>query len=214
MDKIKLIICDDHQILVQGLKSLLKDHEEIEVIATVNNGQELLELMKSKFPEIILLDIDMPVMDGLETLKKLKKINSSVKVIFLTIHAEKAIIQKMMDNGANGYVLKSASKSELLESIRKVNSGKIYMSDAATNALLEKTKIETKTAQLEEKIEDLTPREIEILKLIAEGYSNTEIGNMLYISPRTVDTHRTNIMKKLNVKNIAGLIKYAIQSGL
>jgi DNA-binding NarL/FixJ family response regulator len=214
MKKIKIIICDDHQILVQGLKSLLKDNEDVEVIATVNNGQELLETIKTKKPDIVLLDIDMPVMDGLETMLKMKKTDSSIKVITLTIHSEKNIIKKLVDNGANGYLLKNVSKNELFEAIRKVNSGKIYICDLATNSLLEKEKLETRTAQLGNIVEELTNREIEILKLIAEGYSNTEIGDMLYISHRTVDTHRTNIMRKLNVKNIAGLIKYALQSGL
>lgn len=214
MEKIKVIICDDHQILVQGLRSLLKDNEEIEIIATANNGHELLETLKFKKPDIILLDVDMPVMDGYETLKHVKSKHSSIKVISLTIHLDKNIIQKMMEAGASGYLLKNINKSELSEAIRKVHSGKIYISDEATNSLLDKEKLEVKTAQLDETTEELTKREIEILKLIAEGYSNTEIGGMLYISPRTVDTHRTNIMKKLNVKNIAGLIKYAIQTGL
>jgi len=214
MEKIKIVICDDHQLLVQGLKSLLKDNEEVEVIATVNNGQELLEVVKTKKPDVVLLDIDMPVMDGLEALKKLKQFNSQIKVISLTIHSEKTVIQKMIDNGASGYLLKNVSKSEMLEAIRKVNAGKIYICDLATNSLLDKGKLETKTASLDNITEELTKREIEILKLIAEGYSNTEIGQMLFISPRTVDTHRTNIMRKLNVKNIAGLIKYALQSGL
>ena len=214
MDKIKVIICDDHQILVQGLKSLLKDSEEIEIIATANNGQELLETLKNKKPDILLLDVDMPVMDGYETLKQVKSKYSSIKVISLTIHLDKTIIQKMMETGASGYLLKNINKSELSEAIRKVYSGKIYISDEATNSLLDKEKLEVKTAQLDESVEELTKREIEILKLIAEGYSNTEIGGILYISPRTVDTHRTNIMKKLNVKNIAGLIKYAVQAGM
>jgi DNA-binding NarL/FixJ family response regulator len=214
MDKIKVIICDDHQILVQGLKSLLKDSEEIEIIATANNGQELLETLKNKKPDILLLDVDMPVMDGYETLKQVKSKYSSIKVISLTIHLDKTIIQKMMKTGASGYLLKNINKSELSEAIRKVYSGKIYISDEATNSLLDKEKLEVKTAQLDESVEELTKREIEILKLIAEGYSNTEIGGILYISPRTVDTHRTNIMKKLNVKNIAGLIKYAVQAGM
>jgi len=213
-EKIKIIICDDHQILVQGLKSLLKDNSDVEVITTANNGLELLEVLKTKKPDVILLDLDMPVMDGLETLKKIRTFNHEVKIISLTIHLEKDVIQKMMDNGANGYLLKSVSKNEILEAIRKVHTGKIYISDEATNVLLDKGKLENKTPVLEEAVEELTKREIEILKLIAEGYSNTEIGQMLYISPRTVDTHRTNIMKKLNVKNIAGLIKYAIQTGL
>lgn len=213
-EKIKIIICDDHQILVQGLKSLLKDNSDVEVITIANNGLELLEVLKTKKPDVILLDLDMPVMDGLETLKKIRTFNHEVKIISLTIHLEKDVIQKMMDNGANGYLLKSVSKNEILEAIRKVHTGKIYISDEATNVLLDKGKLENKTPVLEEAVEELTKREIEILKLIAEGYSNTEIGQMLYISPRTVDTHRTNIMKKLNVKNIAGLIKYAIQTGL
>lgn len=213
-EKIKIIICDDHQILVLGLKSLLKDNSDVEVITTANNGLELLEVLKTKKPDVILLDLDMPVMDGLETLKKIRTFNHEVKIISLTIHLEKDVIQKMMDNGANGYLLKSVSKNEILEAIRKVHTGKIYISDEATNVLLDKGKLENKTPVLEEAVEELTKREIEILKLIAEGYSNTEIGQMLYISPRTVDTHRTNIMKKLNVKNIAGLIKYAIQTGL
>lgn len=214
MEKIKVIICDDHQILVQGLKSLLKDSDDLEVIAVANNGQELLETVITKKPDIVLLDIDMPVMDGYETLKQLKSKYHDIKVISLTIHIDKVVIQRMMDAGASGYLLKNINKSELLEAIRKVYSGKKYISDEATNSLLEKEKLEVKTAQLEEATEELTKREIEILKLIAEGYSNTEIGNMLYISHRTVDTHRTNIMRKLNVKNIAGLIKYAIQAGL
>ncbi len=215
MNKIKVIICDDHQILVQGLKSLLKDSEEIEVIATANNGQELLETLKIKKPDLILLDVDMPVMDGYETLKQIKIKYNDIKIISLTIHTDKAIIQRMMDAGANGYLLKNINKSEMNEAIRKVHSGKIYISDEATNSLLEKEKIEVKSIHTNgDTTEELTRRETEILKLISEGYSNTEIGGMLYISPRTVDTHRTNIMKKLNVKNIAGLIKYAIQSGL
>jgi DNA-binding NarL/FixJ family response regulator len=214
MKKISIIICDDHQILVQGLKSLLKDHEEIEVIATANNGEELLQILKTKTPEIILLDIEMPLMDGLETLKHIKKINPFIKVLFLTIHSDKSTIQKIMNHGAQGYILKSAGKNELLEAIRKAKNGQIYMSDKATQILIEKEKLEALSENSENKIEKLTQREIEILKLITEGYSNTEIGSMLYISPRTVDTHRTNIMKKLNVKNIAGLIKYAIQNGI
>src|SRR5690606_2989820 len=132
----------------------------------------------------------------------------------LTIHYEKAIIQKVLDYGAMGYLLKTVSRNEILEAIRKVHSGKKYVCDNVTSSLLEKEKIENKTLEIEEITEALTPRETEILKLISEGYSNTEIGNMLYISPRTVDTHRTNIMKKLNVKNIAGLIKYALKAGL
>jgi DNA-binding NarL/FixJ family response regulator len=214
MEKIKVIICDDHQILVQGLRSLLKDSEEVEIIATANNGQELLEVLKNKIPNVILLDIDMPVMDGYETLKQIKSKHHDIKIISLTIHTDKTIIQRMMDAGANGYLLKNINKSELNEAIRKVHSGKIYISDEATNSLLEKDKIETKPFLANNTTEELTKRESEIIKLIAEGYSNTEIGGMLYISPRTVDTHRTNIKKKLNVKNIAGLIKYAIQSGI
>lgn len=214
MEKTKIIICDDHQILTQGLKALLKNQEEIEVTAAVNNGQELLEIMKHQTPDIILLDIDMPLMDGIEVLKKVKMIRPSVKIIFLTIHNEKNIIQRVMELGAQGYLLKTVAKGELLEAIRKIRNGGIYISDAATNALLEKQKLDKLSPRLDEDIEPLTTREVEILKLIAEGYSNTEIGSMLYISPRTVDTHRTNIMKKLKVKNIAGLIKYAIQSGL
>jgi DNA-binding NarL/FixJ family response regulator len=215
MEKIKVIICDDHQILVQGLKSLLKESDEVEVIGTANNGQELLETLKLKKPNVVLLDVDMPVMDGYETLKQIKSQYNDIKVISLTIHTDKAIIQRMMDSGASGYLLKNINKSEMSEAIRKVHSGKIYISDEATNSLLEKDKIEVKSIQPQNNTtEELTKRETEILKLISEGYSNTEIGGMLYISPRTVDTHRTNIMKKINVKNIAGLIKYAIQSGI
>ncbi len=214
MGKIKIIICDDHRILVQGLMSLLKNSEDVEVIATANNGQELLQIIKTQIPNVVLLDLDMPVMDGLEALKRLRLETPNIRVIILTIHYEKAIIQKMLDYGAMGYLLKTVSRNEILEAIRKVHSGKIYVCDNATSSLLEKEKIENKTLEIEEITEALTPRETEILKLISGGYSNTEIGNMLYISPRTVDTHRTNIMKKLNVKNIAGLIKYALKAGL
>jgi len=207
MNRIKVLLVDDHQIIIDGLKSLLKNSDEIIVVAEANNGREALRILDILEIDVVLMDIDMPVLNGIDTLKEIGKQSFGVKVIILSMHNEAGMIKSLVSIGANGYLLKSCAQEELIGAIRKVASGQSYFSTEVTLSLLN-------TAQGNQPIELLTERETEIIQLIAEGYSNKEIGSKLFISHRTVDTHRTNLMKKLDVGNIAGLISYAIRNGI
>jgi DNA-binding NarL/FixJ family response regulator len=212
MNQIKVLLADDHQIIVDGLKSLLKNTDDIIVAGEANNGREALRLLEILKVDIILMDIDMPVMNGIDALKEIKRVSSGVKVIILSMHQEAGMIKSLMAIGADGYILKSTSQDELIGAIRKVAGGQSYFSPEVTLSLLNNP--QNNLSSTKQPMEMLTDREEEILKLIAEGFSNKEIGTKLFISHRTVDTHRTNLMKKLNANNIAGLISYAIKNGL
>lgn len=207
MNRIKVLLVDDHQIIVDGLKSLLQNSDEIIVVAEANNGSEALRILDILEIDVVLMDIDMPVLNGIDTLKEISKQSFGVKVIILSMHNEAGMIKSLMALGAHGYLLKSCTQDELIGAIRKVASGQSYFSTEVTLSLLN-------PAQSSQPNELLTERETEIIKLIAEGFSNKEIGLKLFISHRTVDTHRTNLMKKLDVSNIAGLISYAIKNGV
>lgn len=212
MNRIKVLLADDHQIILDGLQSLLKNAAEITVIAEANNGREALRVLELLQPDVVLMDIDMPVMNGIEALKEIRRRFPTVKVIILSMHSETGMIRSLMDLGAQGYLLKSCSQEELFTAIRKVARGQSFFSPDVTLSLL-RTDGGERTIK-DARNEMLTDRESEILKLIVGGFSNKEIGEKLFISHRTVDTHRTNIMKKLNVSNIAGLISYAIRHGM
>lgn len=208
---IKIIIADDHKMVNDGLRSLLANCTGMKVIASAANGLELLQKMSVVTPDIVLMDIDMPVMNGIEALSKISKLYPIVRVIVLTMHEEHALIKKMSDLGAKGFLFKNADKDELVSAIELVAEGNTWFSQT-THSLKPKSQQLEKETGLESAFL-LTEREIEILKLIASGLSNKEIGDQLFISHRTVDTHRTNLMKKLNVNNIAGLIRFAIKNG-
>ena len=211
-EDISLILVDDHQIVIDGLKALLEGVKGIMVLGEANSGEELLKTLTFLSPNLIILDVNMPGMDGVETCRKVRQQFPEIQVMALTMHNDRGVIQAMTQAGAKGYVLKNTSREELVEAIRKVNQGKRYIIEEATERLLEP---EPSTVVSEEVIPAvLTSREREILSLIAEGYSNTEIGDQLNISHRTVDTHRTNLMKKIGVRNIAGLIRYAFRHGI
>jgi DNA-binding NarL/FixJ family response regulator len=207
MSRIKVLLVDDHQIIVDGLKSLLKNTEEIVVAAEANNGREALRILEILEIDVVLMDIDMPVMNGIDTLKEINKRGAKVKVIILSMHQEAGMIKSLMNIGAHGYLLKSCAQDELINAILKVAGGQHFFSPEVTLSLIN-------THQNTQQPELLTDRETEIVRLIAAGFSNKEIGDQLFISHRTVDTHRTNIMKKLDVNNIAGLISYAIKNGI
>ena len=212
MNKIKVLLVDDHQIIIDGLRSVLQKTDDIEVAGEANNGQEALKLTALLNFDVILMDIDMPVMNGIETLKTLKMKNYSAKVIILSMHNEAGMVKNLIALGAAGYLLKNAGADEVTLAIRKVMSGKQHFSADLTLSLLHSGAQQQNTRQ-QPQIQ-LTTRETEILQLIAKGFSNKEIGKSLYISHRTVDTHRTNLMNKLGVSNIAGLVSYAIKNGL
>jgi DNA-binding NarL/FixJ family response regulator len=208
--KIRLALADDHLLVAQGIKSLLEDQEDIQLVGEAQNGEELLNILRRTTVDVALVDIDMPVKNGIETTTEINAKFPDTRVIILTMHDEKAMIKNLMSLGAHGYLLKNCGQDELLLAIRNVALGKKHFSGEVTMALLSD---DTDTKSTNE-LADLTEREIEILSNIAQGFSNKEIGEKLFISHRTVDTHRTNLMKKLNTHNIAGLIRIAYRNNL
>ncbi len=210
---IKIIIADDHQMVVDGLTSIINQMDGYKVITTASNGRELLKTLEIVQPDIVLLDIDMPVLNGIETQKEIRNRYPNIKTIIITMHGEKSLVKKMSDLGAIGFVFKNAGKEELLEAIESVQKGIPYYTSSLRNDLINNNLVNEKSSFFDIKKSLLTQREIEIIKLVVEGLSNKAIGDRLFISPRTVDTHRTNIMKKLEVNNVAGLVRYAINNG-
>jgi DNA-binding NarL/FixJ family response regulator len=211
---VRLAIADDHQLVLDGLKALISDVPDFELVAEGNNGKDLCLITDNLNVDLVLVDIDMPVMNGMQATEIIKKKHADVKVIVLTMHNEKGIIQKVLEVGADGYLLKNTNQQELVGAIRKVMNGEKYFSTEVTMSLATPGDGAKVVLQNQELDTSLTEREIEILKLIAQGFSNKEIGDRLFISHRTVDTHRTNLMRKLDAKNIAGLIRYAMRAGL
>lgn len=207
MKKHRIILVDDHQMLIDGLSAILAANDTIEIIKTYTNGNLLLEEINELNPQIVLTDISMPEIDGYELTKKIKKLNPSIQVIALSMSGNIADINKMLDVGISGYVLKNVGNQELIEAIHKVAQGKMHFSDDVTEEMVKNKHSKP------EKNEDhakLTERELEILKLIVQELNNAEIADKLFISERTVETHRKNMIRKFNTKTIVGLIKYAM----
>jgi len=213
MKKIEIIIAEDHQMVAEGMKSLIEFDGEMLVKHIAPHGRELLRLLNFTEPDVVLMDIDMPVMNGFEAMQQIHKDYPDLKVIIVSMHEEKGLVKKLMDAGAKGFLFKNSDKDELIWAIKSVLEGRTYYTSKLTMNLINQSPSGQKSSSSDTKIASLTEREIEILKLIADGLSNKEIGETLFISHRTVDTHRTNLMKKLDVNNIAGLIRYAIKNG-
>ena len=214
MQKIKIIIVDDHKMFRDGIRALLEKEKNIEVVADAKDANELLNILKNITPDVILMDIDMGETNGIDATAEVKRSHPEINILALSMHGEHNYILKMLEAGATGYILKNAGKEEMLTAIISVASGDSYFSREVSSRLIEylnKPQISIKNTDKEI---PLTNREIEILKLIAQEYSNPEIAEELFISIRTVDTHRRNLIEKLGVKNTAGLVKFAIRKGL
>jgi two-component system nitrate/nitrite response regulator NarL len=202
--KITLFIVDDHQMLIDGIKALLFDESEFEIIGEALRSSEALEKLKKCKVDIVVTDINMPAMSGIELARSIRLIHPEQKILALSMFGEKTTITDMMDAGVSGYILKNTGKQELITALRNIAAGNTFFSREVSEEL-------KKTDELVDRRYILTVREREIVTHIARGMSHTEIGVKLFISPRTVDTHRTNLMKKLEVNSIAELIKLAIQ---
>jgi DNA-binding NarL/FixJ family response regulator len=209
---IKVIITDDHQMVVDGLKSILGQFTDYKVITTASNGRELLQKLEILEADIVLLDIDMPVMNGIEALKEMQKRFPKVKTIILSMHDEKSLVKKMSDIGAKGFLFKNSDADVLLTALNRVVNGQEFFEESDSSIVI-RNELSGSSMPFDDKKSLLTEREIEIIQLVATGLSNKEIADRLFISPRTVDTHRTNLMRKLEVNNVAGLVRYAIQNG-
>ncbi|MDZ7740800.1 MAG: response regulator transcription factor [Bacteroidota bacterium] len=208
----KIVLADDHKIVIDGIKALLEDDERFRIIAEASNGKELIDLVGLAEVDIAIVDIDMPVLNGIEATRIIKKDHPGVKTVILTMYHEKSLIKKFIEMGVDAYLLKNSSREALIDCLEKIVNGQKYFDAGVTLSLLGKSGINSKYGSSPDEVE-LTSREIEIMRLIAEGMSNKEIGKQLYISDRTVDTHRTNLMRKLEVKNVAGIIRFAMKNG-
>ena len=210
MEKIKIIIADDHQLFRNGLKILLNAIPEFEVIGEASNGEEFLKILRNTGAEIALMDINMPEMDGIEATRKGLKICPGLDIIALSMYGEEEYYNKMVDAGAKGFVLKDSDISEVKEAILTVRKGGSYFSQELLYHVIQKIK----HRENENKSANLSKREKEILLKICEGLSNQEIAETLFISKRTVDKHRANLLGKTNSKNTASLILFAIKNKL
>lgn len=211
MEKIKIIIADDHTMFLQGIVSLLESEENITILGKAENGKTIFKLMENTLPNIILLDISMPEMDGIEVTKLLKQKYPFIKILIVSTHSNIQMIAKLIRMGVDGYLLKNAEKRELLHAINTIQNGETYFCKEVEEKNDENnSKIKSETQQITE----LSSREKEILILIAQEFTGNEIAEKTFISLNTVNTHRRNLISKLNVKNTAGLVKYAIEYGL
>jgi DNA-binding NarL/FixJ family response regulator len=207
MQKTKILLVDDHAIVLDGLISLLSKIENIEISAIANNGEEGLEQLKKTKADMIITDINMPGMDGLEFIKTIRNDFPPTKIIVLSLHDEPHFIRNIMKHRVQGYILKNDASSELVEAVERVLNGKTFFSSKINQVLME---------QINEPGADklLTDRELQIIKLIAQECSNKQIAEQLFISERTVETHRKNIFRKTETNNIVGLIKFAYNNDL
>jgi DNA-binding NarL/FixJ family response regulator len=205
---IKVFIIDDHPMVVAGLHSLLGRLENIEVAGAVSNAFDAIPFLKKNKTDVILLDINLPDISGIDLCKKIHKEFPEIKILAISTFSERSYISRMIENGASGYLIKSASADEIAEAIETVLKGKIYLSVSMEHIAKPLSIIPSNN------LPALTKREKEILQLISEGLTNNQIAEQLFISPLTVDSHRKNLLTKLNVNNTASLIKLAVQNGL
>ena len=209
-----IVLADDHVLVRQGLRRIIEERADLEVIGEANDGLELLTLLKERVPDMVILDIFMPNLRGIEAIQEIKKIHPDVKVLILTMHRDKEYLYLALSSGAKGYLLKEDADKELFSAIEKIRQGKTYISPYFSQDLIDDlVQIGRRDSKAVLEVDSLTLREREVLKLIAEGKSSKEIANLLFISVFTVNNHRASIMEKLNLKKATDLVKYAIQKG-
>ena len=214
MSTVKLFLVDDHKMIREGLKNFLADQEGFEIVGEAENGQDCLNQLDELEVDIVLTDLNMPVMDGLELIKKIKQGKPELKVIALTMMGESQHIKQMLAEGAVGYLLKDCSEEELISAIKMVQQGGTYYSPEVTNIILNNIRKIKPVASKVVTDMPLTDREKEVLHLILKEYSNKEIAETLFVSVRTVDAHKRNLLDKTGSKNVAGLVLYAIDRQL
>jgi len=204
---IRLAIADDHVLFREGIRSFFNNDEKYEIVAEVSNGNELLQLLNEKAVDVILMDITMPELDGIAATEKIKSNFPGIKIIMLTMHDTQNYIRKTLEIGADGYLLKTTSKQDLLTGIDSVLAGEKYYDQETQQIFMNSFNAEQISTSIH-----LTRREKEILELICEEYSTNEIADKLFVSKHTVETHRKNLLSKTGVKNVAGLVKFALKN--
>lgn len=209
MKKIRLILADDHNILRYGLQLFLSRFNDIEIVGQASSGEECIEKFSELDPDICVIDIEMPRKNGLEVVRAIRKMDADAKILILSMHSDEVTFNEALAVGVDGYLLKDTSKKKILQAIRDIAAGQQVFDDIISETTVQRAQHEGKRDTT-----DITEREMEILQLVAAGYSSPQIAKQLFISPRTVDTHRNNIMRKLNINNTASLVRYALQNNL
>jgi DNA-binding NarL/FixJ family response regulator len=214
MSKIRVLLADDHLILREGIRSLLEKVPDIEMIGEADDGNDAIAKVEQLLPDVVLMDITMPGLNGLEATQKIKREHPSIKVLILTMHETDQYLSEMLEAGASGYVVKTTTSSELISAIRAVHQGDVHLYPSIARMLVEDYLQKVKTGEEQASYDGLTPREREILMYIAEDKQNKEIAELLGISVRTVQAHRANLMDKLGAHDRTELVKYAIRKGI
>ena len=215
-DKTRILLADDHQIIRNGLESLLlaEGAGEYEVIGEATDGREAVRLARDLRPDIVIIDIGMPELNGIEATQQIKAADKAVRVIGLSMHSDVTYVGRMLKAGASGYLLKESAFEELSAAIAEVQAGRVYLSRGITDVVVEDYVQRLERGASQQKVSALTPKEREVLQLIAEGNSTKEIAAALHVSVKTIETHRQNIMNRLDIRSIAKLTKFAIREGL
>lgn len=210
---IRVLLAEDHVMVRAGLRALLERDKSIKVIGEASNGQAAVDLTVELKPDVLVLDIMMPRLNGIQAAEQIRTLELNVKILFVSMYSDAGLVHQALQTGANGYILKTSAAEELLEAIRAVARGERYLGETISSMEMESS-FRLNLKQVNNPLELLSPREKEILQLIAEEYTSGEVANILSISSKTVEKHRASLMEKLQVRNLAGLVRFAIKYGL
>jgi DNA-binding NarL/FixJ family response regulator len=212
--RIGVLLADDHTVVRQGLRALIQSEQDIEVIGEAENGRQAVALARKTPPDVVVMDVAMPLLNGLEATRQILKALPSTKVLVLTSYGDDECVQQLMQAGASGYLIKQTAANDLLKAIREVQRGNAFFSPSIAKRLRDQCREALTSGQVPKKTSELTTREAEVLQLIAEGFSNKQIAGELNISIKTVEKHRQQVMNKLNIHDVAGLTRFAISKGM
>lgn len=209
---IKVLLAEDHTIVRKGLRSLLDGEADIQVVGEADDGQQAVEKAQLLLPDMVLMDITMPVLNGLEATRQIKSLHPRIRVVVLTVHSTQEYVFQILQAGGSGYVPKQAAVSELIQAIRTVYQGGSFLSPSVSRQAVDE--YGRLAAAMEDKFDKLTPREREVLQMVAEGRTNLQIANLMHVTIKTVEAHRASLMNKLGLHSIAELTKYAVRKGI
>ena len=209
-DEITIVIADDHPIVRQGLRQTIEEDKRLRVVAEASDGEKAVEAVAAHSPNVTILDVDMPLMNGFAAARVIREKGLSTEIIFLTMHRDEDIFNEAIDLGAKGFVLKDSALTDIIECIKTVAASEHYASHALTSFLINRSRRAIELTEKQPSIKDLTPTELQVLKLIAENLTTKAIGEQLFISPRTVEKHRENICQKLSLQGSHSLLKFAL----
>ncbi len=211
---IRVILADDHHLVRRGIRALLEQADDIEVVAEADDGQKAIDLVGKHQPDVLIIDIAMPRLNGIQAIERVRALGGNTRIVVLSMHSRPSLVRQALRNGANGYLLKRSVTEELLLATRAAYNRETYLSPEISGFIVDNFLTHHSTNEHTGAIEQLTPREREVLQLIAEGHTNNSIANLLSVSVKTVERHRANLMAKLDVHDVAGLTRIAIENGL